>query len=83
MSEKTAEEKLRQALEGSVPSENEGSSQKGKSRAKPSRPRAKATSRRSDKPESVGERVDSFMDDFERRIEQSLNAVNSPSEPLE
>ncbi|MBQ3402952.1 MAG: hypothetical protein IJG65_06235 [Synergistaceae bacterium] len=83
MSEKTAEEKLRQALEGSVPSENEGSSQKGKSRAKPSRPRAKATSRRSDKPESVGERVDSFMDDFERRIEQSLNAVNSPSEPQE
>lgn len=82
MSEKTAEEKLRQALEGSTTSSS-SEPPKTQKKPKPSRTRPKAVSSRTVKSESIGERLDSFMDDFERRIEQSINAVNSPSESHE
>ena len=81
MTEKTAEEKLRQALEGNI-TENSTHGQSQEKR-KP-KPRARTKSQpRADMPENLGQRVDSFMEDFERRIEQSLNAVNLPSEPRE
>ena len=82
MSEKTAEEKLRQALEGSTTSSS-SEPPKTQKKPKPSRTRPKAVSSRTVKSESIGERLDSFMDDFERRIEQSINAVKSPSESHE
>ena len=83
MSEKTAEEKLRQALEGSTTSSS-SEPPKTQKKPKPSRARPKAaSSSRTVKSESIGERLDSFMDDFERRIEQSINAVKSPSESHE
>ena len=78
MSEKTAEEKLRQALEGSVPDSNSREQPISHKKPRPSRARPKAQSRSTR--ENLGERLDSFMDDFERRIEQSINAVKSPSE---
>ena len=80
MSEKTAEEKLRQELEGSTSGKKDSVQPKSQSKPKPSRTRPKSGSSRSVKSESIGERLDSFMDDFERRIEQSINAVKSPSE---
>ena len=81
MSEKTAEEKLRQALEGSTASTSDNEPPKSKTQTKPRPSRAKPKSpSRTAKSENIGRRLDSFMDDFERRIEQSLNAVKSPSE---
>ena len=81
MAEKTAEEKLRQALEGNT---TEGKGQETPKESRKPRPRTRArTSSRNERPENLGQRVDSFMEDFERRIEQSLNAVNSPSEHQE
>ena len=76
MSEKTAEEKLREELEGRI----SGSSKKesathagslGVPESKPLRVRAR---RKPERPESVGQRVDSFMEDFEKRVAESLNA---------
>ena len=81
MTEKTAEEKLRQALEGNT-TEGEGLETPKESRKPKSRTRTR-TSSRNERPENLGQRVDSFMEDFERRIEQSLNAVNSPTEHKE
>ncbi len=81
MTEKTAEEKLRQALEGSI-TESIGQDNSPESRKPRPRKRTKSQSR-NEKPENLGQRLDSFMDDFERRIEQSLNAIKSPSEPHE
>ncbi len=81
MTEKTAEEKLRQALEDSTTSGSEKDSSREKTKPRPSRTRKRTSSGRTEKPESVGSRVDSFIDDFERKIEQSLSAVKSPSEP--
>ena len=81
MAEKTAEEKLRQALEGST---TEGKGHETPKESRKPRPRTRTrTSSRNERPENLGQRVDSFMEDFERRIEQSLNAVNSPSEHQE
>ena len=80
MSEKTAEEKLRQELEGNTSGTKDSVQPKSQSKPKPSRTRPKSGASRSVKSESIGERLDSFMDDFERRIEQSINAVKSPSE---
>ena len=65
MSEKTAEEKLRQTLEGDFSGDNEPKRSESGSRHL-RRVRVK-------KPETSLRRIDSFMDDFERRVEQSLN----------
>lgn len=62
MREKTAEEKLREMLEGN----NDGSTSREKSSVKPSRTRPKRN-------DTV--RADT-LDDLERRIEESLNAAN-------
>ena len=78
MSEKTAEEKLRQALEGSTATTSGKEQPESRKKPRPSRARPKTQSRTVR--ENLGERLDSFMDDFERRIEQSINAVKSPSE---
>ena len=82
MSEKTAEEKLRQALEDSTTG-TEHEPPKSQKKPRPSRARPKSSPTRAVKSENLGERLDSFMDDFERRIEESLNAVKSPSETHE
>ena len=81
MSEKTAEEKLRQALEGSTASTSDSEQPKNQKKPRPSRARPKPS--RTAKAANLGERLDSFMDDFERRIEQSISAVKSPSETPE
>ncbi|MBQ7593126.1 MAG: hypothetical protein IJU48_02085 [Synergistaceae bacterium] len=72
MREKTAEEKLREELEGD-------SSGNLHDKELVRRLRAKKTARAS----NIGRKADSFIDDFERRVEQSINAGNifkSPSE---
>lgn len=70
MSEKTAEEKLRQELEGSL---TEHTDSNAKRNPKPLRPRQKLIPRRN--PDNIRDKTDTFMDDLERRIEQSLNTV--------
>ena len=79
MSEKTAEEKLRQALEGSTTNTKEQESSQVQKKPKPSRARSKAEQTRAVKSGDL----DSFMDDFERRIEQSVSTVKSSSESQE
>ena len=85
MSEKTAEEKLREELEGKLsadPVKEEPAPAK-----KPVRSRARRSGtgiRKPERPESVGERVDSFMEDFERKIAESLGErAASPAKPQE
>ena len=71
ISEKTDEEKLRQELEGSPG----GGGHDVTRRAKPLRPARRINPRRSDKPDNISI-IDTFMEDFERKVEQSLNASN-------
>lgn len=73
MSEKTAEEKLRQELEGSIiPTAHEQTSGHGRRRAtrssrkKPAKSEARSGSAKPD--------ISTFMEDFGRKIEESLNA---------
>ena len=76
MSEKTAEEKLREELEGNSQNRKAPQKQVKKSVNETDIPgvRSRAGSRRTERPESVGQRVDSFMEDFEKRVAESLNA---------
>ena len=78
MSEKTAEEKLREELEGKLseaPHEKEaGKTEPVRKPVKPRAMRSRTAGRKAEKPMNVGQRVDSFMEDFERRIAESLNA---------
>ena len=80
MSEKTAEEKLREELEGRLPkAPYEKEAEKIEPVRKPVKPRtmrSRAAVRKIEKLVNVGQRVDSFMEDFERRIAESLNAEN-------
>ena len=71
ISEKTDEEKLRQELEGSPG----GGGHDVTRRAKPLRSARRINPRRSDKPDNISI-IDTFMEDFERKVEQSLNASN-------
>ena len=72
MREKTAEEKLREELEGD-------SSENSRDKELVRRLRAKKSARAS----NIGKKADSFIDDFERRVEQSLNAGNIFKAPSE
>ena len=76
MTEKTAEEKLREELEGKLsekPHEQKPEvSESGKKPVKPRAMRSRSSSRKTEKPMNVGQRVDSFMEDFEKRIAESL-----------
>ena len=92
MSEKTAEEKLREELEGNsadIPKRDKPEKPVRKSLAVPeSRSvRSRSRSRKTERPESVGRRVDSFMEDFEKRVAESLNTSrvsethSQPSKP--
>lgn len=72
MREKTAEEKLREELEGD-------SSENSRDKELVRRLRAKKSARTS----NIGKKADSFIDDFERRVEQSLNAGNIFKTPSE
>ena len=78
MSEKTAEEKLREELEGklsSVPQDKDaGKSEPVRKPVKPRAMRSRAATSKAEKLANVGQRLDSFMEDFERRIAESLNA---------
>ena len=78
MREKTAEEKLREELEGKLseaPHEKEiGNSEPMRMPVKPRAKRSRGSSRKTEKPVNIGQRVDSFMEDFERRIAETLNA---------
>ncbi|MBQ7215393.1 MAG: hypothetical protein IJS39_05360 [Synergistaceae bacterium] len=78
MTEKTAEEKLREELEGKLsgnPHEKEaGKSETVRKPVKPRTTRSRTAARKTEKPVNIGQRVDSFMEDFERRIAESLNA---------
>ena len=78
MSEKTAEEKLREELEGRLSeAPHEKEAEKTEPVRKPEKPRAmrsRGAGRKIEKLVNVGQRVDSFMEDFERRIAESLNA---------
>ena len=80
MTEKTAEERLREELEGKLseaPQKDEAKvSEPVRKPVKPRLKRSRASSRNPEKPVSIGQRVDSFMEDFERRIAESLNAEN-------
>lgn len=80
MSEKTAEEKLREELEGRLPeAPHEKTAVVSEPVRKPVKPRAmrsRAAGSKIEKLVNVGQRVDSFMEDFERRIAESLNAEN-------
>ncbi len=61
MNEKTAEEKLRQTLEGNMSGDTAKSTPK------------RVVVRRINKPDSPAKVADSFMEDFEKKLEQSLN----------
>jgi len=61
MNEKTAEEKLRQTLEGNISGDTAKSTPK------------RVVVRRINKPDSPAKVADSFMEDFEKKLEQSLN----------
>ncbi len=80
MREKTAEEKLREILEGnlsdSTRQKNSGDSEPARKPVKPRAMRSRTAARKTEKPLSIGQRVDSFMEDFERRIADSLKAEN-------
>ena len=80
MSEKTAEEKLRQELEGGL---TQGKNSEPKIKPKPLRAKPKINSRRSEFPDNVNGIIDTFMDDFERKIERSINSSNIPQEHQE
>ena len=71
MNEKTAEEKLRQALAGETPD----SRKKGRS---PQR-----AVKRAKKISGTAKKTDPFMEDFEKKIEQSLNIGNTFKAPSE
>ena len=80
MSEKTSEEKLREELErDSLTGDNPHSSSEGK--AKSSRLRGVRPRVSSGTDKSVGHRIDSFIDDFEKKIEESMSigGVRTPS----
>ena len=78
MSEKTAEEKLREELEGKLQEEPQQKyTEKSEPVRKPVKLRAmrlRTAGRKTDKPVNVGQRVDSFMEEFERRIAESLKS---------
>ncbi len=74
MSEKTAEEKLRQMLEGATYDASTGSKKQ-----KP--PARKIVRRAKKKPEAPERVIDSFMEDFERKIEQSLEVGATKTKP--
>lgn len=76
MSERTAEEKLREELEGSLSTQPKSpkSDTTKKSAGRAAKPvRVRSASKRVEKPENVGKRLDPFIEDFERRIAESLN----------
>ena len=76
MSERTAEEKLREELEGSLSTQPKSpkSDTAKKSAGRAAKPvRVRSASKRVEKPENVGKRLDPFIEDFERRIAESLN----------
>ncbi len=78
MSEKTAEEKLREELEGklsSVPQKKDaGKSEHVRKPIKPRAVRSRSAAKKTEKLANVGQRLDSFMEDFERRVAESLSA---------
>ena len=84
MSEKTAEEKLREELEGKlsvISHEDEaGKSDPVRKPVKPRAMRSRTAGRNTEKPVNVGQRVDSFMEDFERRIAESVRAGRAVDE---
>ena len=74
MSEKTAEEKLREELEGKLPGQSGGSTDRTKAKTSRKPGRSKAAREETSGRVNVRQRAGSFMDDFERKIAQSLNA---------
>ena len=75
MSEKTSEEKLREELErDSLMGNNARSTSEGKSKSTRLRGVRHRVSSGNDT--TIGQRVDSFIDEFERKIEDSLSGVN-------
>ena len=73
MSEYTAEEKLRRTLEGNINNKNSNKEQSDTTQKRPSLP--KRIVRRPRKPDSAQSEkiIDSFIDDFEKKIEKSLS----------
>ncbi|MBQ3395694.1 MAG: hypothetical protein IJG55_05110, partial [Synergistaceae bacterium] len=86
MSEKTSEEKLREELKGnSFTGESSHSSSEDREKSSSSRLRRVRRRISSGTDKSIGQRVDSFMDEFEKKIEESLaggNAKAQSSSPL-
>ena len=76
MSEKTAEEKLREELEGGLAAPAKPKSTRT-AKAGVRAVRSGGSTKKSGKPETLGERVDSLMDDFEREIAESLGVGSS------
>ncbi len=80
LDEKTSEEKLRAELErDSLIEDNPRSPSEDKS--KPSRLRGVRRRISSGADKSVGQQVDSFIDDFEKKIEESLSGRNVKTQP--
>ena len=78
MSEKTSEEKLREELEGNSLTGESPHSSSFEGREKSSSSRLRGVRRRisSGTDKSIGQRVDSFIDEFEKKIEESLAGGN-------
>ena len=80
MSEKTSEEKLREELEGNpLTEDNYHSSSPEESRAR----RGVRHKVSSGTGKSIGQRVDSFIDEFEKKIEESINIGSVRVQPAQ